>query len=203
MLDPALHEAVVALVPPEKQVLAKRFLGLRAPAEWRAILADIRDLHRDRIAQITSPKPPVPVLDGGCLVMHVVPFSAVGSIQPRSSDELFRRPDKFPPIGRDRPQDSRISHDGLLTWSNADGLRKPQRAYVHVSRIGVVEAVVSDPHARERTKLHRASAHSGYHHQIQSLLYGSAQRGRNCAAGGNHDKSSQRKRHATASGFHQ
>jgi len=54
MLDPALHEAVVALLPPEKQALAKRFLGLRAPTEWRSILADIRSLHRERVAKIAS-----------------------------------------------------------------------------------------------------------------------------------------------------
>jgi hypothetical protein len=143
MLDPALHEAVVGLLPPEKQALAKRFLGLKSPAEWRSILADIRKHHQDQVAKIASATPPIPVLDGGVLVMHVVPFSAVDSIHPRSSDELFRRPERFPPIDTERPNDSKINHDGLLTGSNNHGLGKEQRAYVHVSRSGVVEAVDS------------------------------------------------------------
>ena len=143
MLDPALHEAIVALLPPEKQVLAKRFLGLRSPAAWRSILTDIRKLHEDQVAKIASATPPVAVLGGGLLVMHVVPFSAIDPVQPRSSDELFRNPDKFAPIGAPRPRDVKINHHGLLTGSNGEGLGKPQRSYVQVTRSGVVEAVVS------------------------------------------------------------
>jgi hypothetical protein len=143
ILDPALHEAVVGLLPPEKKSLAKRFLGLRSPTEWRSILLEIRKLHEDRVEKIAANDVPIPVLDGGLLVMHVIPFSTVDTIQPRSSAELFQRPDKFPPFGDDQPRDSKINHDGLLTGSNNDGLVKPQRAYVHVSRFGVVESVVS------------------------------------------------------------
>jgi hypothetical protein len=40
-------------------------------------------------------------------------------------------------------QNAQISYDGLLTASNAEGLKKPQRAYVQVSPSGVVEAVAS------------------------------------------------------------
>ena len=46
-------------------------------------------------------------------------------------------------MGNVRPTDSKIDHEGLVTGSNADGLRHAQRAYVHVSRTGIVESVVS------------------------------------------------------------
>ena len=143
MLDTALHEAVVALLPPEKQVLAKSFLGVRTAPERRSIMASIRKFHEDQVAKITSASPPVPVLNGGLLLMQVVPFSAIDGQQPRSSGDIFRNPDKFPPIGSDRARDSKIDYDGLLIGSNREGLAKPQRAYTHVSRSGAVEAVAS------------------------------------------------------------
>jgi hypothetical protein len=143
MLDPALHEAVVGLLRPEKQSLAKRFLQLRSPTEWRSIPSDIRRFHQDQVAKIAAGNLPIPVLEGALLVMHVVPFSAVDAKEPRSSGELFKRPERFPPFGTDHPRDSKINHDGLLTGSNNEGLIKPQRAYVHVSRSGIVESVVS------------------------------------------------------------
>jgi hypothetical protein len=40
-------------------------------------------------------------------------------------------------------RDSRIDFDGLLTGSNNNGLKEPQRAYVMVLRSGVLEAVCS------------------------------------------------------------
>jgi hypothetical protein len=143
MLDTALHEAVVVLLPPEKQVLAKSFLGVRTVAERRSIMTSIRKFHDDQVTKITSATPPVPMLDGGLVLMHVVPFSAIDAQQTQASGDIFRNPDKFPPIGAERARDSKIDYDGLLIGSNRDGLAKPQRAYVHVSRSGSVEAVAS------------------------------------------------------------
>jgi hypothetical protein len=143
MLDPALHEAVVALLVPEKQRLAKSFLGLRTAAERQSIMSSIRKFHEDQIAKIASATPPTPFLDGGALVMHVVPFSAIDAQHTQLSAAIFRNPDKFPPIGADRARDSRIDYDGLLIGSNAEGLAKPQRAYVHVFRSGAIETVAS------------------------------------------------------------
>ncbi len=143
ILDPALHPAVVALLPPEKQALAKRFLGLRTPSEWESIICRASDLHSDRCDEVCSSSALVELLYKSVLVLHVVPFSAVDTRHPVSSDEIFKRPEKFPPIGRARPADSKIDATGLIVGSNEEGLRKPQRAYVHVSRSGVVEAVAA------------------------------------------------------------
>jgi hypothetical protein len=86
---------------------------------------------------------PVPLLDGGALVLHLVPFSTV-DMQPVSAfGEISRNPNWFPPIATDHARDSRIDHNGLLSGSNAQGLTKPQRAYVKVFRFAVVESVAS------------------------------------------------------------
>jgi hypothetical protein len=116
MLDTALHEAVIALLPPEKQVLAKSFLGVRTTAERRSIMASIRKFHEDQASKITSASPPVPLLDGGLLLMHVVPFSAIDAQQTRSASDVFRNPDKFPPIGANYARDSKIYPSHLKSW---------------------------------------------------------------------------------------
>lgn len=143
ILDPALHDAIVALLSPEKQSLSKRFLGLSTNAAYRQeFLRTVREFHQAQVAKIASDKPPVPTLGGGLLVMHAVPVSA-NNPATLPSDEIFKRPEKFPPIGIGHPNWSKIDFDGLLIGSNAEGPSKPQRAYVRVFRSGKIEAVAS------------------------------------------------------------
>jgi hypothetical protein len=75
--------------------------------------------------------------------MHLVPFGAVDGRPADTFEEISRNPNTFPPMRDNYSRDSRITYDGLLTGSNADGLTKPQRAYVQVNRSAIVEAVVS------------------------------------------------------------
>jgi len=58
-------------------------------------------------------------------------------------EAISRNPNFFPTIGDDRARHSRIEHDRLLIGSNAEGLSKPQRAYVQVFRTGAIESVCS------------------------------------------------------------
>ena len=110
------------------------------------------EYHRRRTELIAAGKPSIAVLDGGILVLHLVPLSAVNERPAASFEDMTREPHYFPPIGTTHGRDYRISYDGLLVGSNADGLIKPQRAYVHVSRSAVVEAVVSSlAHGREHS----------------------------------------------------
>jgi hypothetical protein len=109
-------------------------------AAFESILARARKIHEDRTAIIAAGTGSVPVLDGGVIVMHVVPFSAVDTRSTPSFDEISRNPKMFLPIGSVH-LDFRISFDGLLTGSNGDGLGKPQRAYVQVFRSGAIEAI--------------------------------------------------------------
>jgi TIR domain-containing protein len=103
------------------------------------------ELHRRRVAQVLAAKAPVAIMDGGALVMHVVPFSAIDDRPTNAFEAISREPHKFVPISNSqgRGRDHRITYDGLLVGSNAEGLSKPQRAYVNVSRTGTIEAVVS------------------------------------------------------------
>lgn len=98
------------------------------------------ELHRRGVTQLLAGKTPVAVQAGRTLVMHVAPFGAIGEQSTGAFDEICRNPEKFPPIGS-FGRDYQISYDGLVVGSNAEGLSKPQRAYVSVSRAGVIEAV--------------------------------------------------------------
>jgi hypothetical protein len=101
-----------------------------------------RAFRIERTARIAAHETPVGLLDGGNLVLHVVPFAAFDFGQSLSLDEISTHPNQFAPIGGSA-RDSQITFDGFLTASNADGLSKPQRAYVQVFRSGVVEAVTA------------------------------------------------------------
>jgi hypothetical protein len=109
----------------------------------QSIIARARQFHIERIAKIIGAAPPVALMDGGKFVLHVVPFSAVDSQPSSAFDKISNNPSHFPPIASDFPRGFRVSFDGLLTGSNAEGLTKPQRAYVLVFRSGAVEAVAS------------------------------------------------------------
>jgi TIR domain len=89
------------------------------------------DLHRSRVAQLLGGKGAIAILDGGALVMHVVPFSSIGDKPTGKFEEISRNPHRFPPMSGSHARDFRISYDGMLVGSNAEGLSKPQRAYVH------------------------------------------------------------------------
>jgi hypothetical protein len=112
-------------------------------AERQAALGRITAFHVERTKKLTGPAPLVPVLDGGMLLMHVVPMQTFDSPQQEAFSKICADPNRFPPVVDTRPRGRRISFEGLLTGSNAEGLGKPQRAYVHVFRSGAVEAVVS------------------------------------------------------------
>jgi hypothetical protein len=85
----------------------------------------------------------VPVLDGAILVMHLAPLDTFDAPQPSAFAEICSNPRSFPPIRDTAPRDWKINFQGLFTGSNAEGLEKPQRAYVYIAPSGALEAVVS------------------------------------------------------------
>jgi hypothetical protein len=117
--------------------------GRDEAADRRAALARVADFHRTCARKLISPAAPIPVLDGGMLIMHIVPLRTFDAAQPDAFAKICASYQRFPPFVDTRPRDRRINFDGLLTGSNADGLRQPQRAYVYVFRSGAVEAVAS------------------------------------------------------------
>jgi hypothetical protein len=112
-------------------------------AERRAMLARIGEFHEQRTRKLTTSTPQIPVLDGGALLMHVLPLQMFDTPQPEAFAKIGASPMRFPPIVDTRPRHWKINFDGLFTGSNNDGLGKPQRAYVYIFRSGAVEAVVS------------------------------------------------------------
>src|SRR5262249_55223138 len=109
------------------------------------------ELHKQRIAQLLAGKAPVAIMDGGVLVMHVVPSSAVGDKPNEAFEAISREPHRLVPMSSSHGRDDRITYDGLLVGSNAEGLSKPQRAYVRMARSGAIEAVESSlARGRER-----------------------------------------------------
>jgi TIR domain len=108
------------------------------------------ELHRRRVAQILDRKAFPTIMNGGALVMHVVPVNALSDAATDEFENMCSNPEKFVPIGSLGGRDFRISYDGLVVGSNNEGLSKPQRAYVNVFRSGTIEAVASSlTHSRD------------------------------------------------------
>jgi Putative DNA-binding domain len=101
-----------------------------------------RSFRLERIARIAAHETPVPLQDGGILILHVAPFAAFDFGHSFSLDHVSANPDNFPPIAG-TSRNYGITFDGFLTASTAGGLSSPQRAYVQVLRTGIVESVVS------------------------------------------------------------
>lgn len=111
--------------------------------EFPLINERVRSFRAERAAKIATGDAPVNLLDGGNLVLHVVPFSAFELNGALPLEEISRNVHSFPPVGRTSASDFRFTFDGLLTASNAEGLSSPQRSYVQLFRNGIVEAVDS------------------------------------------------------------
>jgi hypothetical protein len=57
------------------------------------------ELHRRRVAQILDHKGAAAIMDGGALVMHIVPISAIGDVATDAFENMSKSPEKFSPIG--------------------------------------------------------------------------------------------------------
>jgi hypothetical protein len=87
---------------------------------------------------------PVPTTDTAVILLQVFPASALIKPDLLAPRDIYSAPMIFPPLHSERPRDYKIRSDGLLTGSNGKGLGHPQRAYTHVSEMGIVSAVESD-----------------------------------------------------------
>jgi Putative DNA-binding domain len=117
---------------------------LRSIFSLSGMIADrIRAFRVERVAKIAAGDTPVPLLSGGNLVLHVVPFSAFAIGTSFPLQEAARQPNKFPTLFDTRELRRQITFDGLLMTSNIDAPPAPQRAYIQVLRAGAVEAVAS------------------------------------------------------------
>ena len=115
----------------------------KATSSLRELSQYASEFHRRRTELISAGEPSIALLDGGELVLHLIPLSAANERPAVSFEKMAREPHHFQPLGSTHGLDFKITYDGLIVGSNAEGLRNPQRAYVHVFRSGVIEAVAS------------------------------------------------------------
>lgn len=101
----------------------------------------MRDFRLDRIARVAAGDTPVSLLDEGCLVLHVVPFSALDLRPPFSLQTALGLWHYFCPLAA-LPSTYRVNFDGFLTLSDQDTTTKHEN-YVQVFRTGAIEAVGS------------------------------------------------------------
>jgi hypothetical protein len=112
------------------------------PVDLRRLSETATAFHTKQTDRIATGKGPSAVLDGGMLVLHIVPYAVVDGTPAAAFDELARHPELFPPM-KGKVQEVQIGYDGVLIGSNARGLGEPQRAYVKIERTGTIEAVIS------------------------------------------------------------
>lgn len=113
-------------------------------ADRQAARARVTEFHRQRTAGLVSPAPPIAVLGGAMLIMHLAPLQTFDAAQPEAFGNICASPQRLPPLFDAQPRDWKVSSNGFLLGSNGEGLRQPQRAYIHVFRSGVIEAVSSN-----------------------------------------------------------
>jgi len=107
------------------------------------LLREAKRYHADRTATILAKNGPVALMDGGALVVHVVPCDAIVRSRLDAFDKIVENPRGIFPIATGDVRHPRISASGLLLGSNAQGLSVAQRAYVQVSHSCRIEAVAS------------------------------------------------------------
>lgn len=112
------------------------------PADLPQLNQSARAFHAEQTEHIATGKGATAVLDGGMLVLHILPNAIVEGTAMAAYDELAHHPELFPPM-KGMVQAVQIGYDGVLIGSNARGLDEPQRAYVKIDRTGTIEAVIS------------------------------------------------------------
>lgn len=108
-----------------------------------ALLDFARKFHRERVEEIANGHGSVGLINHDAIIMHVVPTRAVDHGPAQAFSEIASNSERFPPVKVTPARNFKIAHDGLLIGTNVDGLDKPQRAYVHVFRKGIVESCAS------------------------------------------------------------
>ena len=101
------------------------------------------EFHQQRTARIASGNAPTNLIDSTVLITHIIPRESIQRRANENFERMSAEPDRFLPMGSKILQESRITADGLLVGSNANGLSENQRAYTFVFRSGAVETVVS------------------------------------------------------------
>lgn len=102
-------------------------------------LADrIRDFRIKRTAAIIAGDTPVPLYEGGKIIMHLVPVESFSLTTSFDINEVVRHPEKLWPVNSSATN-WRMNIDGVLTYSS--GRDEKSHAYTQLYRTGIIEAV--------------------------------------------------------------
>jgi hypothetical protein len=104
-----------------------------------AIPEKIRRFREDRLGKILAAETPVPMLEGACVVLHLVPISAFSGSQQVDIVLLSRRKTDVPPMNSSG-WNGRLNPDGYATFSGARGPADACLGYTQVFRNGAIEA---------------------------------------------------------------
>ena len=114
------------------------------------VTARIRDFRANRLAKIHGRETPVPLNEGGCMVVHILPLSAFTAPAEIDIAACDAEPSRISPMGA-MGWNSRINLDGLVTFSGTP--ENASRAYAQTHRTGAVEWVEVITRHDERTAL--------------------------------------------------
>lgn len=107
-----------------------------------SVFQQIREFRQNRVMQILRQETPIPLMDGGKLVLHLIPVSSFRSRQRFDVAKMHDLSTKFPPIAASG-WDGRINLDGHVSYAGRDE-GKGFRSYSQFFRNGIVEAVLAD-----------------------------------------------------------
>lgn len=136
-------QTLAARTPPVGKATSIQVIETAPSSTGTDLLQEATRFHAERVGTILSKKGPVELMDGGALVVHLVPRDALQHSRLDAFDKITASPADFLPIATKHLQQSRISRTGLLIGSNASGLSVPQRAYIQVSHSCRIETAAS------------------------------------------------------------
>lgn len=108
----------------------------------------IRNFRADRAALLYGDETPVPLMEGGKMILHLLPLSAFTGAVAIDIERHHNELHKLVPLGASG-WNSKVNLDEYLNYTGEPG---PSRAYTQLFRTGIVEAVaVLTPYSDERS----------------------------------------------------
>ncbi len=102
------------------------------------LIDKIKDFRIKRTSAIIAGDTPVPLDEGGKIILHLVPVESFSLAANFDVSEIIRNPGRFRPVNSGG-SNWRINIDGVLTYdSGRDG---KSHAYTQLYRMGIIEAV--------------------------------------------------------------
>lgn len=106
-----------------------------------SILERIGKFRTERISEIANRHTPVPLSSPGCVIVHLVPIEAFEPGAAIDLEPLVKNRGTMKPMYCNG-WDHRYTYEGYFAYQGGD--KEKTRAFVHVYRNGIIEAVVSD-----------------------------------------------------------